>query len=341
MKKKLSVVFVLGALLLPVSVTMMGVVGGTTDASAGMVSVDTTGMDEAHKIWVQGHQYGGTDEGVAALMGNLQHESTLKANIIQSNQSYDESKAMDSSLGGYALGLAQWDAGRRVNLLNFAKSENANWNDTGLQLNFLFNHDGSDSTLIKQLIKGTDINQTTENIMRQWERAGATDSLGQRQADAKYWLNAMKNESTSGGVATSPGATIPTGWTIDKSINTGNYIADSYSYKQCTWWVYNRAKEFGISYGAYMGNGADWQNQAGYSVTTTPTLHSAVSFSAGQMVGDQWQADSQYGHVAFVEAIHSDGSVLISQSGTGFSTEYTYQVLSATQASQLHYVIGK
>lgn len=97
-----------------------------------------------------------------------------------------------------------------------------------------------------KLIKGTDINQTTENIMRQWERAGATDSLGQRQADAKYWLNAMKNESTSGGVATSPGATIPTGWTIDKSINTGNYIANSYSYKQCTWWVYNRAKEFRI-----------------------------------------------------------------------------------------------
>ena len=323
---------------------VLGSVSGT-QASAGMVSVvDTTGMDEAHKIWVQGHQMGGTDEGVAALMGNLQHESTLKADIIQSNQSYDETKAMNASLGGYAIGLAQWDSGRRVNLLNFAKSENADWKDTGVQLNFLFNHDGTDSDLIKELIKGTDVNETTEKIMRQWERAGATDSLAQRQADAQYWLNAMKNESTSstsGGEATSPGATVPTGWTIDKSINTANYVTDSYSYKQCTWWTYNRAKEFGISYGAYMGNGADWQNQAGYTVTTTPTLHSAVSFSAGQMVGDQWQADPTYGHVAFVEAIHSDGSILISQSGTGFSTEYTYQVLTASQASQLHYVIGK
>ncbi len=45
--------------------------------------------------------------------------------------------------------------------------------------------------------------------------------------------------------------------------------------------------------------------------------------------------------MAFVEGIHSDGSVLISQSGTGFSTVYTFQVLTKAQASQLHYVIGK
>lgn len=66
-----------------------------------------------------------------------------------------------------------------------------------------------------------------------------------------------------------------------------------------------------------------------------------MSFNAGQTVGGQWQADSSYGHVAFVEAVHPDGSILISQSGTGFQTEYTYQVLSATDARGLHYVIGK
>nr|WP_277751566.1 hypothetical protein [Lactococcus lactis] len=42
-----------------------------------------------------------------------------------------------------------------------------------------------------------------------------------------------------------------------------------------------------------------------------------------------------------MEAIHPDGSILISQSGTGFSTLYNYQVLTATEAAQLHYVIGK
>ena len=64
--------------------------------------------------------------------------------------------------------------------------------------------------------------------------------------------------------------------------------------------------------------------------------HSAVSFKAGQD-----GADATYGHVAFVEKIRSDGSILISQSGTGYSTLFSYQVLSKDQASRLRYVIGK
>jgi len=130
------------------------------------------------------------------------------------------------------------------------------------------------------------------------------------------------------------------GWEIDKPISLENYTSDAYAYQQCTWWVYNRAKEFGISYSTTMGNGGDWQFNPQYTVTTTPQLHSAVSFSPGQIVGEQWQADPTYGHVAFVEAIHPDGSLLISQSGLGFSNVVNYQVISAKDALQLHYVIG-
>ena len=134
---------------------------------------------------------------------------------------------------------------------------------------------------------------------------------------------------------------LPTEWTIDLPIHSEKYSETNYAYKQCTWWVYNRAQEFGIHFSTAMGNGGEWQNNLAYEITTTPQLHSAVSFSPGQIVGGQWQADPTYGHVAFVEAIHPDGSILISQSGTGFSTLYNYQVLTATEAAQLHYVIGK
>ena len=134
---------------------------------------------------------------------------------------------------------------------------------------------------------------------------------------------------------------LPTEWTIDLPINSEKYSETNYAYKQCTWWVYNRAQEFGIHFSTSMGNGGEWQNNLAYEITTTPQLHSAVSFRPGQIVGGQWQADPTYGHVAFVEAIHPDGSILISQSGTGFSTLYNYQVLTATEAAQLHYVIGK
>lgn len=134
---------------------------------------------------------------------------------------------------------------------------------------------------------------------------------------------------------------LPTEWTIDLPIHSEKYSETNYAYKQCTWWVYNRAQEFEIHFSTAMGNGGEWQNNLAYEITTTPQLHSAMSFSPGQIVGGQWQADPTYGHVAFVEAIHPDGSILISQSGTGFSTLYNYQVLTATEAAQLHYVIGK
>ncbi|MDD0700191.1 hypothetical protein PSZ55_23830, partial [Shigella sonnei] len=77
---------------------------------------------------------------------------------------------------------------------------------------------------------------------------------------------------------------IPSGWTLDKPINTSGYLATSYEYKQCTWFTWNRAKDFGITFGMYMGNGADWQHQAGETVTTTRTIHRADWFWGGQTV---------------------------------------------------------
>lgn len=89
-----------------------------------------------------------------------------------------------------------------------------------------------------------------------------------------------------------------------------------------------------------MGNGADWQKKAGYSVTQKPTRHSAVSFSAGQD-----GSDMTYGHVAFVEDIKEDGSVLISESNFGLDGsglgKIHYRVFTADEAKQFHYVLGK
>ena len=330
-------------LLLPILAFFVLFVGSSDSSTSTDVNTNTPQQQTAKVIWDRVLKEGGTKEGAAALLGNNQAESKLQPSIIQSNATYNEAKAMDTTLGGYAFGLAQWDSGRRVNLLNYAKSQKKSWTDTNLQVEFMFEQDGTDSTLLKQLVKETNVKQATEDIMRKWERAGTVDSLSQHQDYAQYWYTFFttggSNSGTSGGSGITPD--IPSGWTLDKPINTSGYLATSYEYKQCTWFTWNRAKQFGINFSPYMGNGAEWQTKAGYTVTTTPTLHSAVSFSGGQTVGGQWTADPQYGHVAFVEGIHSDGSVLISQSGTGFSTVYTFQVLTKAQASQLHYVIGK
>lgn len=141
------------------------------------------------------------------------------------------------------------------------------------------------------------------------------------------------NGSASPGVLS---ADVPIGYTLDKPINTTGYIAQSYPWGQCTWFVFNRAKEFGINFDPYMGNGADWKSKPGYTVTNIPTKHSAISFSPGESI-----SDPTYGHVAFVEEVKADGSVLISESNIEGLGVINYRILDAASAKTFTYVIGK
>ena len=164
------------------------------DKSAAMGSI-TTSKDadkNAENIYkyIISNSDGAKPKGVASLLGNMFHESaqTFDPGIIQNGSKFDKSAAMNPSVGGYAFGIAQWDSGRRVKLLEYAEKKGKKWDDLELQLDYLLNGDGSDSELIKKLIKSDDdVEQTTENIMRQWERAGRTDSLGSRQAASKKY----------------------------------------------------------------------------------------------------------------------------------------------------------
>ena len=129
---------------------------------------------------------------------------------------------------------------------------------------------------------------------------------------------------------------VPTGYQISQPMSLDTYVAASYPWGQCTWFVYNRAKELGYNYGAYMGNGGDWQYQAGYETTHTPKVGYAVSFAPGQA-----GADSSYGHVAIVEEVKKDGSILISESNALGMGVVSYRTFTAQQAATLTYVVGQ
>lgn len=140
------------------------------------------------------------------------------------------------------------------------------------------------------------------------------------------------NTRDGGGVTT---ADIPQGYSITTEINPSSYVAITYPYGQCTWFVYNRAKEVGVNFGEYMGNGNQWMEASGYQTTHTPTEHSALSFSSSQA-----GADPTYGHVAFVEQVKSDGSILISESNFKGLGIVSYRTFDAETAKQFTYVIG-
>ena len=122
---------------------------------------------------------------------------------------------------------------------------------------------------------------------------------------------------------------------------TGNSVGGSaYPARQCTLWAYIRRSQLALPVGSYMGNGAEWAGNArglGYLVNNTPHVGAAMVFARGQRVTN-WNADWTYGHVAVVERVNADGSVLISEGGTGFASFPTYEtVYGAGNYQYIHY----
>lgn len=159
---------------------------------------------------------GASGNAIAGLLGNFHVETggTFNPGIIQGGAKYNASTAM-SNAGGYAFGLGQWDKGRRVNLINYAKKHNKEWSNLGIQLSFMLDGDGSDSDLIKRLLASNDsISTVTQAITSQWERAGA---IGPRTAAAKKWYSELGLSSVG------PGK----GKISTKSVGIGNALQDA------------------------------------------------------------------------------------------------------------------
>lgn len=99
----------------------------------------------------------------------------------------------------------------------------------------------------------------------------------------------------------------------------------SYPVGQCTWYAYNRVAQLGKKVDDFMGNGGEWGSKGralGYKVTQTPTAGYLISFSPGTA-----GSDPRYGHVAFVEAVTSDG-ILISEGNVVGGTTISYRVIN-------------
>lgn len=317
---------------------------------------------------------GVTEAGIAGYLGNMEVESGFNPKSIESSATYDESKAMNQSLSGYAFGLNQWDSARRVALLTYAKSQNKQWTDPSLQLDFALNHDGTNSDLLKQGLKMTDVNQATEFLRAKWERGGQGTTT-KRQSFARNWYAKFSNGSSNTAVDTATNGTETTQNTDNTTNNASgcatnvtqgmgtsgapvkeipsayknkikdtNFTATSstntYAFGQCTWYVYNRMQELGTPVENGLGNGADWGKNAkakGYTTDSQPHVGWAVSFSQGAD-----GADVTYGHVAVVEAISDDGKhFLVSECNVVSSGSGTVSFRELTAGTGVTFIQGK
>ncbi|MGL4688602.1 MAG: phage tail tip lysozyme, partial [Leuconostoc mesenteroides] len=282
--------------------------------------------------------------------------------------------AMNASISGYALGLNQWDNSRRIELLNYAKSQNKQWSDAGLQLDFALNHDGTNSDLLKQGLKMTNVDDATEFLRAKWERGGA-GTTSKRQAYARAWYAKFSTGSSNTAVDTATNGTETTQNTDNTTNNSNgcatnvaqgmgtsgapvkeipsaykskikdtNFTATSssntYPFGQCTWYTYNRMQELGTPAENGLGNGADWGANAkakGYKTDSQPHVGWAVSFSQGAD-----GADPTYGHVAVVEAISDDKThFLVSECNVVASGTGTVSFRELTAGQGVTFIQGK
>lgn len=95
-------------------------------------------------------------------------------------------------------------------------------------------------------------------------------------------------------------------------VSTAGITSDTrYPWGQCTWWAATRRADIGKPIPGW-GNAATWAGSAasaGYTVDGSPSAGSVIVFQPGVL-----GASADYGHVAMVEEVRGDGSILISES---------------------------
>ena len=117
-------------------------------------------------------------------------------------------------------------------------------------------------------------------------------------------------------------------------------VGNAYEFSQFTWWVYVRRHQLGLPAGSHMGNGCQWADSAralGYWVDNTPRhVGDIIVFAAGQE-----GSDSYYGHVAIVEKINDDGSIVTSESGASLNGgTYSRTLTNVGDFQYIHYGVS-
>lgn len=125
-----------------------------------------------------------TNAGIAAVLGNWQFESHLDPTAINP--------------GGGASGLGQWLGGRKANLISYARAHHQNWKNAGTQLDFALHGDGSDSNVLKRILRGTgSVASLAAAFSSQWERGGYT---AQHVAGARTIASVLQGREHGGPV---------------------------------------------------------------------------------------------------------------------------------------------
>lgn len=130
-----------------------------------------------------------------------------------------------------------------------------------------------------------------------------------------------------------PQAATPVAATPVTSASNG---ANYYDWGTCAWYVFEQRSQRGLGVGGNWGNASNWANgaqSAGYSVSNSPSVGAIMQAPA--------YTNGAYGlgHVAIVESVNADGSILVSemQFGGGLG-DVNSRTISASQVSSHNFI---
>lgn len=135
--------------------------------------------------------------------------------------------------------------------------------------------------------------------------------------------------------APAPPQSSSTGGASSSNISSASLVVaggNGYDYGYCTWYAYNRRAALGMPIGGMWGNASSWATLArasGFLVNNTPSVGAVMqtAYAAGG-----------YGHVAVVESVNPDGSILVSEMNYAGWNRKSTRTLSAGEASSYNYI---
>ena len=105
---------------------------------------------------------------------------------------------------------------------------------------------------------------------------------------------------------------------------------NTYAKGQCTYYVFDRVKEDHHLISNQWGDAKHWANKAkkqGYTVNENPTKGYILHYPKGK-----------HGHVAYVEQVNNDGSLIVSDMNFRKPYEITTRFVDVDQVDQFNYI---
>ena len=162
---------------------------GITDSTAEGIQVpkpkQVNPTETSQRIWKFFKSKGWTDEGVAALMGNLDKESTLRpvqlqGDLADSNRTKSmkyvaeaDKNKRNFTKGQIGFGIAQWTTpDRKENLWNYAQSKGKSVGDLDTQLEFLNDElETKYKGVVAELKNAKDVGSAAVTVLKKFEVA--------------------------------------------------------------------------------------------------------------------------------------------------------------------------